>query len=253
MLLADIRTANKVKEYILKNGALQMTGVYTALSDGTWNPHTVRIAPGSIIPVGSNSNQNPSIQPLENSGRLDVGQIILEDLQSNINKALFSNPMGDIDDPVRSATENMLRTQEMLRTSGASFGRLNTEKIKPIVERGVEILASNGRLPAIKVDGKEVSIRMQSPLARAEEQEEFQSFQVWWAQMQTLPTEVVALGAQVENIPNWTAEKLGLPTADLARSAEDIKAASQQIMQAAQATPAAGDDGSVSSMADELG
>jgi len=42
------------------------------------------------------------------------------------------------------------------------------------------------------------------------------------------------LGAQVENIPNWTAEKLGLPTADLARSAEDIKAASQQIMQAAQ-------------------
>ena len=233
-VLADIRTANKVKENILKNGALQMTGVYTALSDGTWNPHTVRIAPGSIIPVGSNSNQNPSMKPLDNSGRLDVGQIILEDLQANINKALFANPMGDIDDPVRSATENMLRTQEMLRTSGASFGRLNTEKIKPIVERGVEILASNGRLPAIKVDGKEVSIRMQSPLAKAEEQEEFQSFQVWWAQMQTLPPEVVALGAQVENIPNWTAEKLGLPTADLARSAEDIKAASQQIMQAAQ-------------------
>ena len=69
-VLADIRTANKVKEYILKNGALQMTGVYTAMSDGTWNPHTVTIAPGSIIPVGSNSNQNPSIKALENSGRL---------------------------------------------------------------------------------------------------------------------------------------------------------------------------------------
>ncbi len=233
-VLADIRTANKVKEYILKNGALQMTGVYTAMSDGSWNPHTVTIAPGSIIPVGSNSNQNPSIRPLENSGRLDIGQIILEDLQANINNALFANPMGEVDDPVKSATEQMLRTQEMLRTSGASFGRLNTEKIKPIVERGVEILASNGRMPAIKVDGKEVSIRMQSPLAKAEEQEEFQSFQVWFNQMSMLPPEVMALGARIENIPNWTAEKLGLPTADLVRTEDEIKEASQQLMQAAQ-------------------
>ena len=233
-VLPDIRTANKVKEYILKNGALQMTGVYTAVSDGTWNPHTVTIAPGSIIPVGSNSNQNPSIRPLENSGRLDVGNIILEDLQANINRALFASPMGEIDDPVRSATEQMLRTQEMLRSSGASFGRLNTEKVKAIVERGVDILATNGRLPALKVDGREVSIRMQSPLAKAESVEEFQSFQVWWAQMQTLPPEVLALAAQVENIPNWTAERLGLPTADLVRTKEQIKAASSQLMEMAQ-------------------
>jgi hypothetical protein len=122
----------------------------------------------------------------------------------------------------------------MLRSSGASFGRLNTEKIKALVERGVDILSTNGRLPKIKVDGKEVAIQMQSPLAKAEAQEEFQAFQVWWAQMQTLPPEVVALGAQVENIPNWTAEKLGLPTADLARTKEQIKEASQQIIESAQ-------------------
>ena len=233
-VLADIRTANKVKEYILKNGALQMTGVYTAMSDGSWNPHTVTLAPGSIIPVGSNSNQNPSIKPLENSGRLDVGQIILEDLQANINKALFANPLGEVDDPVKSATEQMLRTQDMLKSSGTSFGRLNTEKVKAIVTRGVDILSSNGRLPPLKVDGKEVSIKMQSPLAQAEAQEEFQAFQVWFAQMQQLPPEVMALGAQIENIPAWTAGKLGLPIADLARSPEEIKAASEQIMQAAQ-------------------
>jgi hypothetical protein len=233
-VLPDIRTANKVKEYILKNGALQMTGVYTGATDSGWNPHTAVIAPGSIIPVSSNSNQNPSLKPLENSGRLDVGQIILEDLQANINNALFANPLGDVDDPVKSATEQMLRTQEMLRSSGASFGRLNTEKIKALVERGVDILSTNGRLPKIKVDGKEVAIKMQSPLAKAEAQEEFQAFQVWWAQMQTLPPEVVALGAQVENIPNWTAEKLGLPTADLARTKEQIKEASQQIIESAQ-------------------
>ncbi len=242
-VLADIRTANKVKEFILKNGALQMTGVYTALSDGTWNPHTVTIAPGSIIPVGSNSTQNPSLKPLENSGRLDVGQIILKDLQDNINRALFANPLGEIDDPVKSATEQMLRTQEMLMQSGASFGRLNTEKIKAIVERGVDILSKEGRLPKFKVDGKEVSIQMQSPLAKAEALEDFQSFQVWLSTMQSLPPEVLALGAKVENFPNWTADKLGLPVDDLVRSKDDIIKASKSIVEQAQQQPGA-DSGS---------
>ncbi len=233
-VMADIRTANKVKEFILKNAALQMTGVYTAVSDGTFNPYTVRIAPGSIIPVSSNSNQNPSLKALENSGRLDMGQIILEELQANINRALFSNPLGEISDPVRSATEQMLRTQEMLRTSGASFGRLNTEKIVPIVARGVAILARNGRLPPLKVNGREIDIKMQSPLAKAENLEEFQNFQVWKAELQTLPPEVMALGAQVENFPSWTAKMLGLPVADLARTKEEIAEAAKTVVEQAQ-------------------
>lgn len=233
-VLADIRTANKVKEYILKNGALQMTGVYTAKTDGSWNPYTVKIAPGSIIPVGSNATADPSIRPLESSGRLDVGQIILEDLQANINRALFANPLGEVDDPVKSATELMLRTQEMLRTSGASFGRLNTEKIKPIIERGVDILRRNGRLPSIRVDGREVGIQMESPLAKAEKMEDFQNFQVWWSQMGTLPEQVIALGAQVENIPYWTADTLGLPTDKLARNKEQIEQSANKVMEMAQ-------------------
>lgn len=235
-VLPDIRTVNKVKEYILKNAAIQMTGIYTANSDGSWNPHTVTLAPGSIIPVSSNSNQNPSLKPLENSGRLDVGMLILEDLQANINRAFFANPLGEVSDPVKSATEQMLRTQEMLRTSGAQFGRLNTEKIKPIVERGVAILAANGRMPPLKVNGKEITIQMQSPLAKAEAMEEFGNFQVWLSTMQQLPEQVLALGGQVENFPAWTAGKLGLPVAELARTKEEIQAAAKVIaQQAAQA------------------
>lgn len=232
--LPDIRTVNKVKEFILKNGALQMTGVYTAVSDGTFNPYTVNINPGSIIPVGSNSNQNPSLRPLENSGRLDVGQIIIEDLQNKINQALFANPLGDLSDPVRSATEQMLRNQEMLRDAGASFGRLKTEMLEPIVKRGLGILKREGRLPDIKLDGKEVTLKMQSPLAKAEAMEDFNNFQIWFAQMSQLPPEILAMGAKLENIPNWTADKLGLPTSELARTEEEIKAAQEAVLQAAQ-------------------
>lgn len=229
-VLSDIRTVNKVKEFLLKNGALQMAGVYTGTSDGSWNPHTAVIAPAAIIPVASNDSKNPSLRPLENSGRLDVGQLIIEDLQANINKALFSSPLGEVDDPVKSATEQMLRTQEMLRTSGASIGRLNTEKVKPLVQRGVDILARHGRLPKIKIDGKEVSIKMQSPLAKAEAMEDFQNFQIWFAQMSQLPENAFILGAKIENIPNWTAEKLGLPTSELARTADEIQDAGAEML-----------------------
>jgi hypothetical protein len=87
---------------------------------------------------------------------------------------------------------------------------------------------------------------MQSPVAKAEAEEEFGSFQVWWAQMQTLPPEVIALGAQVENIPTWTAQKLGLPIAELTRSKEEIQAASKAIQeQAQQQQPQQGGEGGI--------
>ena len=233
--LPDIRTVNKVKEYILKNGALQMTGVYMGVNDGTWNPFTAQVHPGTIIPVGSNSNQNPSLRPLENSGRLDVGQLIIADLQNRINEALFANPLGELDDPVRTATEQMLRTQEMLRMAGASFGRLKTELLEPIVSRGVDILRKEGKLPDISVDGEELTIKMQSPLAKAEAMENFNNFQVWYAQVAQLPPEIQALGTKLENIPYWTAQQLGLPTNELARTKDEIEQAASQVLEAAQA------------------
>ena len=69
-----------------------MTGVYTATSDGTWNPHTVTLAPGSIIPVGSNSNQNPSLKALESSGNPQLGDVIID---AAARKALSNQHRGE--------------------------------------------------------------------------------------------------------------------------------------------------------------
>ena len=80
--LPDIRTVNKVKQFILENAAIQMAGIYTGVDDGVFNPHTVRIAPGVVIPVGSNMSQNPSLAPLQRSGDLGLGGLILEDYSS---------------------------------------------------------------------------------------------------------------------------------------------------------------------------
>lgn len=232
--LSDIRTVNKVKEFTLQNAALQMAGVYTGVDDGIFNPHTVRIAPGTVIPVSSNNSSNPSLTALARSGDLGLGNLVLEDLQNDIRKALFADPMGDLSDPVRTATEIMLRNQDMLKSQGASFGRQKSELIEQLIKAVLDILTGLGQVPELVVNGKEVTIKMDSPLAKAEGQEEFQNSQIWFQNVSQLPPEVVAATVKVEDLPRFWQETLGVP-ASLVRTKEETQQVSQVIQQAAQA------------------
>lgn len=237
-VLPDIRTANKVKQFVLENAALQMAGVYTGLDDGIFNPHTVRIAPGSVIPVNSNAPGNPSIAALPRAGDIGIGGIVLEDLQNNIKKALFVDPLGEVTDPVKSATEIQIRQQEMLKDAGASLGRLKSELVEPLVAAGIEILTGRGLVPAIKVNGKEVAIKQASPLAKAEDIEAFQNSQMWFRNVQELGAlvgpEIVMGTVKVEELPDYWREKLGVP-AKLVRDKNEKAELGKNVIEASQA------------------
>lgn len=232
--LADIRTANKIVELILGNAAIQMAGVYTGRSDGIFNPSTARIAPGVILPVQTNDNSNPSIQALTPSGNLGIADGLLEMMQNSIRKGFFSEPLGEITDPVRSATENIIRNQEFLKQSGAAIGRLKTELIEPLIVAGVDILKELGKFPNISIDGKEATIRMLSPLAKAEKVEDFQNTQLWMSTLTAmLPPEVIAAKVKVEDLPSEFMKQLGV-NPDLVRSEAETKALGEKVAQAAE-------------------
>lgn len=231
--LPDIRVANKIVELTLGNAALQMSGVYTGRSDGIFNPHTVRIAPGVVIPVGSNDNSNPTLRGVTPSGNLGIADNLLLGYQEGIRKAFFSSPLGEISDPVRSATENILRNQEFLKQSGASIGRQKTELIEPLVAACVDILIERGKFPDIQVDGKDVTIKQMSPLAKAEDLENFQNTQLWLSTLSSfLPQEVIALKVKVEDLPGKFQQQLGTDPS-LIRSEAETKEVAGQIQEAA--------------------
>lgn len=241
-LLPDIRTANKVKQFVLENAAIQMAGVYTGVDDGIFNPHTARIVPGGIIPVKSNNPSNPTMSALPRSGDLGLGSIVLEDLQNNIKKQLFADPFGEFDDPTRTLGEQLLRKQEMLRNSGAAFGRLKSEFTAPLVAAVVKILQARGLMPQLRVDGREVKIVHISPLAQAEKMDDFQNSQIWLSTLNAnLPPEVVAGTVKVEEIPKKWQEMLGVP-ADLVRTKEEIAQFGQAVATAAEAGLGQGGD-----------
>lgn len=235
-ILPDIKTVNVVKEFTLRNAALNVSGVYTATDDGVINPYTMTIAPNSVIPVGSNDSSNPTLRALERSGDPNLAQIIIEDLQSNIKRALF-NSMRQADGPVKSATEIAIDNTELVQDIGASFGRLQTEFAERMLRRCMDILSRAGKLAHIRADGRQITLKHTSPLARAQDQADLLGIQQWLEFMGAINPEVMMLGVKVEDVPEKTGRMIGVDPALLRDESERTKMQEQiaQLVAARQA------------------
>ncbi len=232
-VLPDIKTANKVVEFILRNAAIQVAGMWTAQTDNAFNPYNFRPAPGAVIPVVSNSRDNPSIKALERSGDLSLGFEVLRQLQETIRKALFQS-LRSPDDPVISATQFALETRELVDQQGSSFGRLQTEVVESTASRTVDLLSRRGAMAPIRIDGRQITLKHTSPLARVQDIDDLITLQ---QTLDAVPEESVPIGIKIEELAAWAAEKTGLDPrlirdeagrAQIAEQAAEIVAAQQQ-------------------------
>lgn len=175
--LPDIKTLNKVIELNLKNASLSIGGVFTAVDDGVLNPQAIQIVPGAIIGVSSNGGpRGPSLAPLPRSGDTNLSQLIANDLRMNIKKTLYDESLPPDNMSARSATEIVERMKELSQNLGAAFGRLITETMYPIVRRSLELMDEEGMVDLpLKVNGLQVTIEPQSPLAMAANMEKVQN------------------------------------------------------------------------------
>jgi hypothetical protein len=227
----DIKTINKLVELSLMSAALAVSGVYTAVDDGVLNPDTVRIVPGAMIAVARNQGHpsGASLAPLERAGDFDVSQIEHERLAGSINGLLANNALPPEAGPVRSATEYIQRAKDMSEDLGASFGRLVSEAMIPIMQRTLDILIDRNliKLPAgvrrIQVGGGGVKLTVTSPLAQLQNLDDVDAI------ARTVETsnalvgkDLTMLALKIEEIPTQIAEKLGFP-ASLIRSKPEQK------------------------------
>ena len=232
--LADVKTLNKAKEFALKKAAIDLSGMWTATDDGVTNPYNITIAPGVVIPVGSNNSSSPSLMRLDSSSDLNLSLFVIEDLTNSIRTALF-NDLRDPNGPVRSATEIAIEARELAKRIGSAFGRLQTEVLIPILKRVHYILVRRGLLKPIRLGSKLVSIKFTSPLARAQDAEDLMAVQqaVEFTLMTAGP-ERVQMAFKLEDFGTWAAEKTGMPT-ELVRGEAQKAKVIQAGAQAAQA------------------
>ena len=190
--LPDIKTANKVVELILKNASISVTGIWQADDDGILNPANIKLVPGAIIPKAVGSK---GLTPLEAPGKFDVSQLILENLQKSINHALLADRLSQVNAPNMTATEVLERTAEIARILGASFGRLQTELLTPLIKRAFLILRRRGDIMNFDLDGKIVDLQYKSPLAMLKAREDVNNISQWV----TLVSSLGALGMGAVN------------------------------------------------------
>lgn len=236
MLLPDIKTLNKIVELNLKNAALAVSGIYTASDDGVINPYTIRLQAGAIIPVGSNSNDNPTLRPLDRSGDFNMAQLVINEYRELINNVLFAQPFGQLSEtPVRTATEMSIRQEDMVQTSASAFGRLQSELLEPLLNRVVDILKKQGKIPDFRADGKEVTLKFTSPMSRSQDAEELMAFQTFMQNAQLVGPEMLQMTVKMEELPRFIADKVGMPQTLLRteQEMEQIKTTMQQAAQAA--------------------
>jgi hypothetical protein len=205
--LPDIKTANKVVELVLKNASIAVTGIWQAEDDGILNPANVKLVPGTIIPKAVGS---AGLTPLEAPGKFDVSQLVLEDLRARIRHALMADALGQVDAPRMTATEVLERSAEMSRILGATYGRLQSELLTPLIQRGLAILRRRREIPDIVVDGRVVTLQYLSPLAQDQAKEDARNVLSWIEMSGKLGPEAATVidGAAAGR---WLARTLGVP------------------------------------------
>ncbi len=232
--LPDIKTANQVVKFVLKNAEKEIVGVYTAVDDGVLNPWTVNIKSGAVIPVAAEG----SLSPLVSGGNFNVSELILEDLRENIKKALFHDQLGPVDGPTKSATEVSIRQQELMSDIGSSFGRLQMEFINKLIKRAMDILSRAGKIAPIKVGDQLVDIKVISPLAQQQDMDEVNKLAQFVQFAMMVGEDAVRVGLDLEAFPEHIAKLLGV-NPDLVRDKEQREAIKQQMQEEAAMAQAA--------------
>jgi hypothetical protein len=206
---------------------------YMAFSDSVFNPWTTKLEPMSIIPVAPGPGGTFPIKAFDDVRNPAFEQFTANDLRQQINKILFADPLGNIEEtPTKTATELSLRQRNMLEEMGPTFSRLQQEFLSRVIQRVINILQLKGFLKPLVVDGKEIQIAYQSDLVVSQGRKDVENLLDYSKVMQAMYGPEGMSFLQPAEIPGWVAEKMGIPSSlivDKSKIEENLgKMASEQ-------------------------
>jgi hypothetical protein len=198
-----------------------------------FNPYSVRQWAGAMIARQPNG-RNP-LEALQMPEYPDVYQQIIH-MQETIQKGFMVDPLGEIQTPVRSATEVSIRENRAQRTASTDISRLINELPRQVFEVAAKILNARGLLLKPKevipgFDPKQLKFAFQSPLYDLQNQSDLNHFitsmqikQQFWGQSAPM------ISTDMFEANRFINEKLNLP-AKLAVSDDKMKATLAQAAQ----------------------
>lgn len=172
-VLPAIKTLNSEKRTVLKQGQMITDPVLLAYDDGVLDAFNLKA--GAVNYGGVNKDGRALVQTLP-TGNLSIVNEMMNDERQVINDAFLVTLFQIlVDTPQMTATEVMERAREKGSLLAPTMGRQQSEMLGPMVERELDILSRQGKLPPmpqllIEAEG-EYRIEYDSPLSRAQKAE----------------------------------------------------------------------------------
>lgn len=235
--LPDAKTANALMRDTLRSAEIDVLGMYIAADDGVLNPKTVRLGGGKII----TANSVDSMKRLDSGSNFQVSEKLLERLQSGIRRKLMADSLTPPYNQPMTAAETYMRVDMIRQQIGPLYGRAQAELLIPILDRSFGLAYRADKLEEApeELQGRNLSFKFTSPLARAQQLEDVGAIERF---MQTAATIAEADPHALDNIDTdaamqVSAQRLGVPTS-IMRTDDALAQYREQKVQAQQAAAA---------------
>lgn len=237
--LPDIQMLYAQRKSILRANQMAAAPPWLFPDDAMVQP--LKMRPNGINFWDATSGEKPV--PLMANGRADIGVEELNVSREQITRAFHVDLMRLPDRDRMTATEVMQHRDDAMRVLAPTIGRQETEYLGKKIDRTFAICERAGLFPPppAALEGEELRVEYDSPLARAARAES----------VQAIDDMVIALGQFVSLDPNlrhlvdgeaafrMRSEIRGVP-AELLKRGEDVAAAAQQDAQIQQMAQASG-------------
>jgi hypothetical protein len=171
--LPDVKMLNEMSKTTIKAAQKQVDPPLLVPDDGFLLP--VRTVPGGLNFYRSGTRDR--IEPLNIGANNPLGLNMEEQRRDAIRAVFYVNQLMMQQGPQMTATEVIQRNEEKMRLLGPVLGRLQSELLKPLIDRVFAILLRNNMLPQAPefLSGRDIEIEYVSPLAKAQKSSELQS------------------------------------------------------------------------------
>ena len=171
--LPDVKMLNEMSKTTIKAAQKQVDPPLLVPDDGFLLP--VRTVPGGLNFYRSGTRDR--IEPLNIGANNPLGLNMEEQRRNSIRNVFYVNQLMMQQGPQMTATEVIQRNEEKMRLLGPVLGRLQSELLKPLIDRCFAIMVRKNVFPQAPeiISGRDVEIEYVSPLAKAQKSTELQS------------------------------------------------------------------------------
>ena len=173
--LPEMKVLNKMNETMLR-GAQKVVDPPIQMPDDGY------VMPISTGPAGINyyrpGNPDDRIKPIFNDTRIDFGYQVMSDIRKRVRDAFYVDQLKlGIDQKYMTAQEVMQRTEESMRLLGPMLGRMQSEFLRPLIDRVFRIMWDRGLIatPPDILSGVKLDMRYSSMIAKSQRVNEGQS------------------------------------------------------------------------------